>query len=321
MFGEPFADISSVPTAQVCQLARSRVTVALSGDAGDEVFAGYRRYRWHGIAETVRGAFPAPVRGPLFGALGTIYPKLDRAPRWLRAKYTLKEIALDESVGYYRNVCKIQDDIRELIYSPATRAALDGHHPGDLIARHMNEAEVGDPLARAQYVDIKTYLPGDILTKVDRASMASSLEVRVPMLDHLFVEWAASLPSSLKLRRGVGKYILKRALAPYVPFENLYRGKRGFAASADAVLRGPGIRPLRDALLGEAMGASNLFDRGMIERLIADHETGRANRGQALWSLLMFAGFLEEVHFAGAQSSGPTLSQARTTLPRDVQVT
>jgi asparagine synthase (glutamine-hydrolysing) len=323
MFDEPFADISSVPTAQVCQLARSRVTVALSGDAGDEVFAGYRRYRWHGVAQTMRGGFPAPLRGPLFGALGNLYPKLDRAPRWLRAKYTLQEMALDEVAGYYRNVCKVHDHVRTLLYSPAMRAALDGHHPGDLIARHMQQADSGDPLARAQYVDIKTYLPGDILTKVDRTSMASSLEVRVPMLDHLFVEWAASLPSRLKLRHGVGKYILKRALEPYVPRENLYRNKRGFAASADAVLRGAGARPLREALLGDAMGDSGLFDRGAIERFIEDHESGRANHGQALWALLMFSGFLQDVHFTESypSSSRPEIVDQQKNLSRDAEVT
>lgn len=307
MFDEPFADISSVPTDQVCRLARSRVTVSLSGDAGDEVFAGYRRYRWHTLAQSIRGIVPSSLRRPLFGTLGSLYPKLDWAPRWLRAKYTLQEIALDEIGGYYRSVCKIHDHVRRPLYAAITRAALDGHHPSDLIASHLRQADGADALARAQYVDIKTYLPGDILTKVDRASMASSLEVRVPMLDHLFVEWAASLPSTLKLREGNGKFILKRALEPYVPHENLYRTKRGFAAATDDALRGPSALRLRETLLGEEMGDSGLFDRNAIGRLLDDHESRHRNNGQAIWTLLMFAGFLQEVHFADRRD---TLSDA-----------
>lgn len=160
----------------------------------------------------------------------------------------------------------------------------------------MRQAD-GDALAQAQYADIKTYLPGDILTKVDRVSMASSLEVRVPMLDHLFVEWAAGLPSTLKLRGGEGKYILKRALEPHVPSQNLYRAKRGFATSIDAATRTGAMLSLRTTILGDEMSDSGLFDMATIARLADEHELRRANHGQALWSLLMFAGFLQETHF------------------------
>ena len=307
IFDEPFADSSSVPTYQLCKLTRENVTVALSGDAGDEMFAGYRRYRWFNHAEKMRRTLPQAVRGPVFGVLGRTYPKLDWAPRWLRAKYTFQEFALDSAGGYYRTVCRVQDDIRRRLYSPAARRALASHHPADRIAGAMEEADTGDSIARAQYADIKTYLPGDILTKVDRASMAVSLEVRVPMLDHQFVEWAATLPSALKYRCGEGKYLLKRALEPYVPKENLYRTKQGFDTSLAQHFRRASGSFVRNALLGEAMSGSGLFDMTAIARLVDGHQSGVSDHSRTLWSLLMFDGFLREVHFAAAkQSASPS---------------
>jgi len=313
IFDEPFADSSSVPTYQVSKLARRHVTVALSGDAGDEMFAGYRRYRWHARTEAIRRLLPAGLRAGAFGLLGRLYPKLDWAPRWLRAKYTFHELALDGIAGYYRMVCKIHDDRRIGLYSPAMRDGIEGHHPMDTIAVHMESAASLDPVTRAQLTDIRTYLVGDILTKVDRASMATSLEVRAPILDHVLVEWAASLPSNLKLRGGEGKYILKRALEPYVPHENLYRSKQGFAASLAEQFRGAGTERLRAALSGEAMGDVGLFDLREIGRLIDDHAARRADHSQALWSLLMFEGFLSEVHFSSRSERAPVA--ARVALP------
>jgi asparagine synthase (glutamine-hydrolysing) len=310
MFDEPFADDSSVPTYHVCKLARSRVTVALSGDAGDELFAGYRRYYWHMLAQRSRGFVPAALRGPVFGTLGSLYPKLDWAPRWLRAKYTFQELALDEAGGYFRTVCKIQDDLRHQLYSPAMRANLSEHHPADLIAGMMQEADTGDAVARAQYVDCRTYLPGDILTKVDRTSMAVSLEVRVPMLDHEFVGWAASLPRTLRLHGGDGKWILKHALESRVPHENLYRPKTGFATPLRDFFKGDGAAFARKAILGRDMEDSGLFDMPVLTSLIDEHEAGQRDHSKALWSLLMFDGFLKEVHHkpaAAADVSAPVL--------------
>jgi asparagine synthase (glutamine-hydrolysing) len=180
---------------------------------------------------------------------------------------------------------------------------VSGHHPADRIAAAMRDSGTPDSISAAQYADIKTYLAGDILTKVDRTSMAVSLEVRVPMLDHEFVEWAASLPSRLKLHNGEGKYILKRALEPYVPKENLYRPKQGFATSLAPHFRGPGGRFVREALLGEAMADSGLFDMAEIGRLVDAHDTGVSDHSMILWSLLMFDGFLREVHYGQQRAS------------------
>jgi asparagine synthase (glutamine-hydrolysing) len=303
IFDEPFADDSSVPTYHVCKLARSRVTVALSGDAGDELFAGYRRYHMHDVAEKWRSAVPGRLRAPLFGTLGNLYPKLDWAPRWMRAKYTLQEFALDSAGGYFRTVCKIQDDLRRRLYSSKMRAELAEHHPADAVAALMREADTGDAIACAQYVDFRTYLPGDILTKVDRASMAVSLEVRVPMLDQEFIGWAAGLPRTLKRRGSEGKYVLKRALEGRVPRENLYRPKTGFATPLRNFFRGDGARFARKAILGEDMTDSGLFDPAVLSNLVDEHDRAERDHSKALWSLLMFDGFLKEVHHAACRPS------------------
>jgi asparagine synthase (glutamine-hydrolysing) len=291
MFGEPFADSSSVPTHLVSVMARQNVTVALSGDGGDELFAGYRRYRWHSLAEAVRAYVPAPLRERVFGGLARIYPKLDFAPRWLRAKYTLSELSLESALGYYRMLCRVHDAERRRLYAPSLRNALDGYEPSRRIARLMAEADSDDPLRRAQYVDLNLYLVGDILTKVDRASMATALEVRAPLLDHEFVEWALSLPPALALRHGEGKYVLKRALADRLPETILYRRKQGFASALAGRWRGPGAARVRARLTGERMRDCGLFDLAAIERLLKAHAAG-ADHSAAIWSLLVFEGFL-----------------------------
>lgn len=291
IFGEPFGDHSAVPTLAVCRLARRHATVALSGDGGDEVFAGYRRYRWHMLAEAVRAHLPAGVRRHVIGTLARAYPKLDRAPRWLRAKTTLTEISLDSALGYYRTVCRLQEERRRGLLSRDLRAAVSGHDPAARIAAAMAECDPAEPLLQAQYADVLTYLPGDILTKVDRTSMAVSLEVRPPILDHDLVAWGMALPASRKLAGGVGKRVLREAAATLLPPEILTRGKQGFAASIDGQLR-RGAAELRARLLGAPMLDSGLFDGAALGRLVAEHESGRFDHTQALWQLLVFEGFL-----------------------------
>jgi asparagine synthase (glutamine-hydrolysing) len=291
IFGEPFGDASSVPTFSVCALARKHATVALSGDGGDEVFAGYRRYRWHMLVEGARKVLPAGVRRHAIGTLARIYPKLDGAPRWLRAKHTLTELSLDSALGYARTVTKVQRERRRALFSKPLAAALDGHDPTSRIPALMNASGSDDALVQAQYVDLHTWLPGDILTKVDRASMANSLEVRAPFLDEDFVGWGFCLPAGLKLRAGAGKYLLKRALEPYLPRNLLYRPKQGFATSPASTFRARADR-LRGRLLSGAMDGSGLFSAPAIVRLIDEHEAGAFDHSSALWLLLVFEGFL-----------------------------
>ena len=291
IFGEPFGDSSSVPTEAVSALARKHVTVALSGDAGDEVFAGYRRYRWHQLAEAVRAYVPAPLRRGVLGQLAAAYPKMDWAPRWLRAKHTLTEISLDSALGYYRTIAKVHHDQRRALFSTPLRAQLDGHDPAARVVDLMQACGDGDSLLQAQYVDVNTYLVGDILTKVDRTSMAHSLEVRAPFLDHDLVTWGMSLPASLKLRGHEGKFVLKRAMEALLPSSLLYRRKRGFATSLAPLFRAEAPR-LRARLLDGPMQDSGLFDASAIAGMIGRHEQGRFDHSGPLWLLLAFEGFL-----------------------------
>ena len=212
LFGEPFADSSSVPTYRVSHLARQAVTVALSGDGGDELFGGYRRYRWHLIGTAIRNYLPGPLGRHLFRGLARLYPHLEHAPKWLRAKQTLTELGLDSALAYYRMVCRVRDEQRNLLMSPTFLKASSGHDFAAQFTELMESAETEDPLAQAMYTDMNTWLVSDILVKVDRASMANSLEVRTPFLDHGLAEWAATLPRRLVSRRGQGKFILKRAV-------------------------------------------------------------------------------------------------------------
>jgi asparagine synthase (glutamine-hydrolysing) len=296
LYDEPFADSSAIPTYRVCELARERVIVALSGDGGDEVFAGYRRYRWHHYEEMVRSALPAALCGPIFGALGRIYPKLDWAPKRLRAKSTLESIGRGTIGGYFHAMSLLTDDIRRRLYSPSFVRDLQGYHAQEVLARVMREAPTDDHISRIQYADIKTYLPGDILTKVDRASMAHSLEVRVPILDHPFVEWAATVPARLKLKNGAGKHVFKKALEPLLPQDVLYRDKMGFAVPLAGWFRGPLREKLRAALIGGSLDETGMFDRRTVATLLDEHESGVRDHATVLWSLLMFESFLRQVH-------------------------
>ena len=241
LYDEPYADSSAIPTYRVCQLARERVTVALSGDGGDENFAGYRRYRWHMNEERLRRALPLGVRKPVFGALGRLYPKLDWAPRVFRAKTTFESLARNSVEAYLHSVSLTSEAQRKAMFSDSLQRELQGYRAVETFEYHARRSPTDDPLSLIQYLDMKTYLVGDILTKVDRASMAHSLEVRVPLLDHKFVEWISGLPVSYKLRGQEGKYILKKALEPHLPRDVLYRPKMGFG-----VPLGKWFRNLRD---------------------------------------------------------------------------
>lgn len=288
IYDEPFADSSALPTYRVCELASEQVKVALSGDGGDENFAGYRRYRWHMFEERFRRLLPDAWRRPLFRGLAAVYPKADWAPRVLRAKSTLAAIARDSIDAYFNTVAISATDIRARLFSPSQRRALQGYRAEAVFARHAREVEGADPLSVAQYLDFRSYLPGDILTKVDRASMAHSLEVRVPLLDHEFVEWAASVPPGLKLQGREGKAILKAAFEDRLPREVLYRPKMGFAVPIVRWLRLDLRERVRERLLGGALADCGLFDMDYVSLMIEQHQAGRRNFAVPLWALMIF---------------------------------
>jgi asparagine synthase (glutamine-hydrolysing) len=292
VYDEPFSDSSALPTYRVCELARTQVTVALSGDGGDENFAGYRRYNLHAAESTARALLPLPVRKPVFGWLGTVYPKADWAPRPLRAKTTFQALAKDDVAAYFHTVSTTSTALRSELYSSSFRCELQDYTALDVFRSHAARAPTDHPLSLAQYLDFKTYLPGDILTKVDRASMAHSLEVRVPLLDHRLVAWASSLPPGLKLRRGTGKYVFKKAMEPDLPRDVLYRAKMGFAVPMAAWLRGPLAGSVREALRTGAVAESGYFEQAALDRLLQQHASGRRDHSATLWKLLMLDAFL-----------------------------
>ena len=315
LYDEPYADSSAIPTYRVCQLARKRVTVALSGDGGDETFGGYRRYRLHLMEERMRSALPAGVRQPLFGLLGRVYPKADWAPRMFRAKTTFQGMARTSVEAYFHSVSILRGPMRAQMFSPAFQRTLAGYNAQQVFDRHAAKAGTDDPLALIQYLDLKTYLVGDINTKVDRASMAHSLEVREPLMDHQLVEWLATLPSSLKVRGQEGKFLLKKAMEPQLPHDILYRPKMGFSVPLARWFRGPLKQRVRDAVLGERLLSTGWFNRGYLQHLVDAHQAGSSDYSAPLWTLLMFEAFLRNVVDAPNDATTPADQTARTEQP------
>ena len=295
LYDEPYADSSAIPTYRVCQLARKHVTVALSGDGGDETFGGYRRYRMHMMEERMRSSLPLSVRRPLFGTMGKLYPKANWAPRMFRAKTTFEGLARDSVQAYFHSMSIFRGPMRSRLFSPAFKSALAGYSAQQVFERHAARADTDDGLALIQYLDTKTYLVGDINTKVDRASMAHSLEVREPLMDHELVEWLASLPSSLKINGSETKYLLKKSAEPRLPNDVLYRPKMGFAVPLARWFRGPLRERLRDAVLGPRLAATGWFNRDYLKRLLDEHQSGGLDHSAPLWTLLMFEAFLRVV--------------------------
>lgn len=287
IYDEPYADSSALPTYRVCEMAREHTKVVLSGDGGDETFAGYRRYRFHMGEERLRRLLPLGMRRAVFGTLSRIYPKMDWAPRPLRGKATFEALARDSIEGYFHGISICPARIAERLFTDQFRRELGGYRAIEVLRRHATNAP-DDPLSKVQYLDFKTYLPGDILTKVDRASMAHSLEVRVPILDHRFLEWAGGLPASLRLQGGQGKAVFKRALEPLLDEQILYRSKMGFAVPLKSWFRGPLRSAMREALLGERLAATGWFNTDFLRHVVESHESGRSDYSALIWSLLMF---------------------------------
>ena len=294
VYDEPYADSSAIPTFRVCELARKKVVVALSGDGADEYFSGYRRHRWHANEEKIRSLLPYAIRKPLFGLLGRYYPKMDWAPRYLRAKTTFQGLARESVSAYFHTVGVISDEMRDKIYSEEFKKVLAGYRGIEVFHEMAAKAPSDHPLSLIQYIDIKTYLSGDILTKVDRASMANSLEVRAPLLDHDLIEWVSGLDPDLKLRGQQGKYVLKKAMEPYLPNDVLYRQKMGFSVPLAEWFRGPLSALVKKRITQGVLMSTGLFDEKALHTLVVEHARGIKDHSTPLWTLLMFERFVDK---------------------------
>ena len=282
-FDEPHADPSDLPTYLVSRMAREHVTVALSGDGGDEVFAGYRRYVHDEAERRTRAKMSERTRSRL-AALGRLYPKLDWAPRPLRARTFLTHLGLDSARAYWSSVSQLEREDALLLFSDEVRAALADHDPFHAFEEHYHRPRQVDDLYRAQYADFHTNLPDRILAKVDRASMAASLEARVPMLDHRFVRRFVNLPAEEKVHAGRGKHRLREALRSRVDAEVLDGTKRGFDTPLAVWIRGPLELAVRDAI--EELPIE-WFDRDRLRLHLVQHLSGSRDHSRLLWSLLV----------------------------------
>jgi asparagine synthase (glutamine-hydrolysing) len=300
LYDEPFSDSSQLPTYLLSRLTREHVTVALSGDGGDELFGGYNRYLWaSGTWDRLR-RIPQPLRAGLGSALDAV------PPRWWDGVYHRVEPALPRRLRVRMPGNKVQkmagvlgsDDLADLHLRLAShfqhpdRLVVGGTEPPSLFTME-GSSRPADAVEQMMYLDSVTYLPDDILVKVDRASMAVSLEARVPFLDHRVVEMAWRLPTDMKIRGGTGKWLLRRLLHRYVPAELVERPKMGFGAPIGSWLRGP-LRPWAEDLLNESrLRREGYFTPAPVRRLWDEHQSGRRERQYELWDVLMFQVWLE----------------------------
>lgn len=281
-FDEPFADASAVPTYYVSKIAREHVTVVLTGDGGDENFLGYERYLALRRLESL-AKLPKPVLTGLRNILGLLPASADRNRIVRRIRRTADRLGASRSQLYGAFVAYFDDAAKASLYDPAvaarrSRSALDRLEPWLTAASSLPEA--------ACWADVHSYLPDDLLVKVDMASMAASLEARSPFLDHEFMEWSAGLPAEQRFPGREPKGLLKHALEPLLPKELLYRPKMGFAAPIDGWIDGALHERVEDALLGPIAASRGLFNRNGVEQLLARHRRGE-RQGYRIWALLM----------------------------------
>ncbi|MBL4711511.1 MAG: asparagine synthase (glutamine-hydrolyzing) [Gammaproteobacteria bacterium] len=286
-FDEPFADQSLVPTYFVSQLAKTKVTVALAGDGGDENFAGYSKYSVDKIENDLRTKVPDVIRNNLFPPF--VKPLQHSSVRTFnRAATLLNAMSKSPAEGFYLTNTFMTDSMWNRLANDNLKREVDGYHPSTQSMQFYNDADADDHLSRVLYTDIKTYLVGDILVKVDRMSMANSLEVRAPILDHRVVEYAASIPSSLKLNQKEKKYILKKTFSQLLPPDILYRKKMGFSVPLAHWLRHELKSTVEEKLFQVENGLSNYFKPEEIKKIWLEHQQEIKDHSSAIWSLLMF---------------------------------
>lgn len=286
-FDEPFSDPSFVPTFFVSQLARRRVTVALAGDGGDENFAGYSKYYTDYVENRLRKLFPDAVRHGLFPRFAQL-AGLINTPMARKAQSLVGTLALDPDEAFSVTNSFFRRSLWDEVVRDDFRRDTIGYDPADITRNHYRNAGTDDHLSRILYTDIKTYLPGDILVKVDRMSMANSLETRAPLLDYRVVEYAAGIPSALKMRGKEKKHILKETFSRLLTKDILYRRKMGFSVPLADWLRNE-IRTLANSVFyNEDAGLAHFFDMEVVRAVWQRHLQGENHHSQELWSMLNF---------------------------------
>lgn len=284
-FDEPFADSSAVPAYYVAAAARQHVTVALSGDGGDELFGGYDfRYVPHALEAKARRVIPSQA-GPLLRWAGAQWPRSRRLPRPLRLATVLHNLGHDPAAAYYSDLCFLKPaEARRLLGVAGDHADSAAYHAVTDVYRRCPSP---DALQRAQYADLKVYLPNDVLIKVDRMAMQHGLEVRCPLLDRRVVEFAFRIPSSSKMPRLAPKHLLRQLAARRLPPQLVRQPKRGFTAPVREWMAGAGGKRFQSDVL-RAPSISANFDTRRITRLLEEHRTGGQDHSHALWALWMF---------------------------------
>jgi len=286
-FDEPFADPSAVPTFVLCGEARRRVTVCLSGDGGDESFGGYRRYRESESREAVRRLAPERGASALLSAASRWAPDAKWVPKPLRLRPLFRGVAEGPLAAYANEMALCGPQAKRRLFGRQLRETLDGYEARSVLEDCFRRSARWDSTSRLQYADFKTYLPDGILTKVDRASMAHGLEVRVPLLDHPLVEFMARLPSSSKVAWGKGKRLLRRSLRGIVPERILGRRKRGFTPPLARWLTGSAGALIEIQVLGTGSFVSRFLDMDEVRRIWMEHRSGARAQPQLLWAILV----------------------------------
>jgi asparagine synthase (glutamine-hydrolysing) len=280
-FDEPFADSSAIPTWYVSEIARRHVTVVLSGDGGDELFGGYDRYLAHPRVERF-DRLPLPGRRAI---ASKVWPLL---PNGVQGKNFLRHVARDEDGRFIDSIAYFHEDEKDALYAPDFRASLRDVSAQAILGRHFARFQALPARSRMMRLDFETYLPEDVLTKVDRMSMAHSIESRVPLLDNEVIDYAATLPEHLKIHNGRRKHVLKEAIKDLVPSSLLERKKQGFGIPLGVWFRG-GLTDIFTDVLGSARTRQRgYFQPGFVDRLMHEHLSGRRDHTLRLWQLLVF---------------------------------
>jgi len=287
-YGQPFPDHSCIPTYYVSKLARERVKVALSGDGGDENFGGYNQYRRQRMMEPIRQSIPSRLRTTLFGRLGNQLDTLARNGFGTRVARALRELALSSRDAYLQLMTVADQRMRQQIFSPELQQQIAGYDPLDVYRSIYDQAPGNDPLSKMFYVDIKTYLVDDILTKVDRASMANSLEVRVPLLDHKLVEFAYALPLRYKLRGRTSKYLLRKTMRRHLPASHLQLDKRGFSIPLRPWMSGA-LREWAQSAIFATPETADLINQTAMEQIWQRFQSGESHFSRVLAITLSLA--------------------------------